>query len=560
MFRNGEFHLGKISVPTAVLLFLSALIVIFFGLFIITYPLNIWGYGDGPNYLRMILLRESNLMHASGGPFIIGSLLKLLGTTMPAGAQYTPDFLFKILLAQYAVHSTILFVSVFICVRTFGFFAGAILLLVWATSVSSLAFVSSTLPDGLVGDLICLMTMFCLAGYLSDRASLKAAAYLSASFLLAWAFLVKYNAAPFGAMLLAFILIESATWRWRLIVLGGCGAIFAAIVVLYVQLFHLPTTGTTDLNYDHAWILLNPVADGKNLDFNPAANGMDPNGLNPSNGINTQRWIALSAIVPPSYEMAGAYRTITDISTPEIRSKYRAQYQQIMQLSESELREFIDRHPLPPTFNVHPSAVPLYYYIGLRETDQLGIKVFLEFVAANPVTYAKKVLLNTFMHPPASTSFAMVPFPHRMFDLKNEKVFGNSFVELTGTLTEKSIYSSPNAIVWWPGARFFEWLDNHLRPSVIEKIALAVGLAAIFCSPSSRGRRLSALLLAMWVVYATFCHFVFYMRFKEAVLIWPFTSLILAIGLRHLALALSALKRRKHPDASEKIVDGLRAD
>jgi hypothetical protein len=293
--------------------------------------------------------------------------------------------------------------------------------------------------------------------------------------------------------------------------------------------------------------------------FKPVA-GVDPNGLSPSNGINTQRWIALSAIVPPSYDKAGAFRTITDIAPPELLSEYRARYHQIMQLSESELQEFIDRHPLPPTFNVHPSAVPLYYYIGLRETDQLGIKVFLEFVAAHPVTYAKKVLLNTFMQPPASTSFVMVPFPHRMFDLKPEKVLGNSFVELKGTVTAETVYSSPSSIVWWPGTRFFEWLDNHLQSSEIEKIALAVGLAAIFCSPSGRGRRLSALLLGMWFVYSMFCHFVFYMRFKEAVLIWPFTSLMLAIGLRHLALALSALRRRKHPDASEKILDGLRAD
>src|SRR4051794_2996004 len=60
---------------------------------------------------------------------------------------------------------------------------------------------------------------------------------------------------------------------------GGCGAIFAAIVVLYVQLFHLLSTGTTDLNYDHAWILINPVADGVGPGGSKPVAGVDPESI-----------------------------------------------------------------------------------------------------------------------------------------------------------------------------------------------------------------------------------------------------------------------------------------
>jgi hypothetical protein len=525
----------EVRVSTVVVVLLIAVAATVSCLFIVTYPLNIAGAGDAITYLRMMISRESNLIHASGGPFIVGSLLRMLGATAPANELDTP-YLFEVLLTQHAIHFAILSVCFWMCVRCFGIVAGGILLLAWTINVAFLSSVTSTLPDWLLGDLICLATMLCAVAYLSDRQLLKAGAYLSASFVLVWAFLVKYNAAVFVAMLLALILTEAASWRWRLIVMGGCAAIFACVVTLYVYFFHLPSTGTTDLNYDHAWILIMPVGDS----------------LKPSNGINTQRWIALNAILPPSYDQAKAYRNITDIAPPEILSQYRARYEQIMQLSETELRDFINQHPLPPAFNVDASAIPLYYYVGLRETDQLGVKVFLEYLAANPITHIKKALQATFTHSPASEATPIIPFPHRMGVLEPGRNLANSFRELKGAMNFSSHYWSPDLIVWWPGTQFFEWLNNLLPMKAIETIALMVGFAGILSSPSARGRRLSAVIVAMWFIFTWSCLFIEHMIFKEFVAIWPFTSFMLAIGIGSLVgLGSRRYREARHGRARE---------
>jgi hypothetical protein len=529
---TGEIGL---RVSTVVFVLLIAVAAIISCLFIVTYPLNIAAAGDGINYLRMMILRESNLIHASGGPFIVASLLELMGVTAPVNELDTPN-LFKVLLAQHAIHFTILAVSFWMCVRSFGIVAGGILLLAWAINVPFLSSVTSTLPDWLLGDLIGLATVLCAVAYVSDQNFLKAGAYLTASFVLVWAFLVKYNAALFVAMLLALILTEAASWRWRLIVTGGCAAIVACVVALYVQLFHLPTTGTTDLNYDHAWILI--ISVGKSL--------------KPSNGIDTQRWIALNAILPPSYDQARAYRNVTDIAPPEILSKYRARYEQIMQLSETELRDFINQNPLPPTFNVDASAIPLYYYVGLRE------KVFLEYLAANPITHIQKVLQETFTHSPASEATPIIPFPHRMGVLEPGKSLANSFRELKGATNFSSHYWSPDLIVWWPGAQLFEWLNNLLPMKVIETMALMVGFAGVLCSPSVRIKKLSAVIVAMWFIYTWSCLFIDHVIFKEFVAIWPFTSFMLAIGVSSLVgLGCRRYRRARHGRARETDREGF---
>jgi hypothetical protein len=216
-----------------------------------------------------------------------------------------------------------------------------------------------------------------------------------------------------------------------------------------------------------------------------------------------------------------------------------------MQLSETELQDFINRNPLPPTFNARTSAIPLYYYIGLRETDQLGIKVFLEYLAANPIAHITKVLQRTFTQTPASVSeaFPIIPLPHRMGVLEPGKSLANSFRELNGTMNFSYPYWSPDLIVWWPGAQFFEWLNNLLRVKAIETIALLAGLAGVLCSPSVRGKKLSAVIVATWVFFVLFCQFIQSMRFKEFAAIWPFTSFMLAIGVSQLMLAIS---RRGH--------------
>ena len=248
----------------------------------------------------------------------------------------------------------------------------------------------------------------------------------------------------------------------------------------------------------------------------------------------------------------GLTRISDDAGPPEVVAQYRPRYEQIMQFSETELLDFINKNPLPPTFNVYASAIPLYFYVGLKETDQLGIKVFLEYLAANPVAHMKKVLQRTFTNPPASEAFPTIPFPDRMGKLEPGKNLANSFREINGALNYSYHYWSPELIVWWPGAQFFEWLNNRLPMRVIEIIALVVGFVCVLFSPSARVKKLSAVIIAMWFIYVMFCWFIGLMRFKEFVGIWPFTSFMLAIGISQLASRGGRLYRQaRHGRARE---------
>ena len=88
----------------------SLLIAVTTVLFIMTYPLNIGQY-DAVKYLRMMLAYQSNLIYASGYPFLFHHLLSLFTELPPDQALFveTPDsvmpgFLFKLLIANHAIH------------------------------------------------------------------------------------------------------------------------------------------------------------------------------------------------------------------------------------------------------------------------------------------------------------------------------------------------------------------------------------------------------------------------------------------------------------------------
>jgi hypothetical protein len=132
------------------------------------------------------------------------------------------------------------------------------------------------------------------------------------------------------------LLTEPVSWKTRFATATTSSAAFAAVVVTYTLLFHMPTTGTITLNHDRGWLLPLGLAE-KSVDAD----------LEKSDGIDALRLRALIAELPSGRERAAAYRNLSDIALPEIRAWYRPIYDRIMAMTEPELIEFVASHRPP---------------------------------------------------------------------------------------------------------------------------------------------------------------------------------------------------------------------
>jgi hypothetical protein len=166
--------------------------------FVITYPLNHAGY-DNPHYLQMLLRDESNLIHASGYPFLIGRLLRPF-ESLPSVETYTGDFLRQLLLVQHGVHFILLAACVYLFARAFGAFVAVVAGLQWGATPFFLSNVTATSPEWLQGDVLALTAAILCGARMEPRSRRKIAWYAIAAFAFAWSFLIKFNTLPFALM------------------------------------------------------------------------------------------------------------------------------------------------------------------------------------------------------------------------------------------------------------------------------------------------------------------------------------------------------------------------
>jgi hypothetical protein len=109
-------------------------------------------------------------------------------------------------------------------------------------------------------------------------------------------------------------------------------------------------------------------------------------------GLATKRWLALSAVVPPSYEAAsiGPFLNV-DAVPADIRAPYRPIAQDILTTGETGLDRILGSHRLPTTFKLGISSIPISWYVGLKESDELGVKVFFASVLHHPREYLASI-------------------------------------------------------------------------------------------------------------------------------------------------------------------------
>jgi len=117
--------------------------------FLMTYPLNDFG-GDAHNYLTMLLLGHSSLVHAGGYPFLLGLPFRIPGVQGLLAAVLP----YVILIVQHLLDVLALLFMYRVAADVYGKAAGFIALVLEGLSLQRLSATSATYPEWLQADLL----------------------------------------------------------------------------------------------------------------------------------------------------------------------------------------------------------------------------------------------------------------------------------------------------------------------------------------------------------------------------------------------------------------------
>jgi hypothetical protein len=487
-------------------------------LFAITYPLNA-GASDNPVYLEMIRTGTSNLILASGYPFVIHSLLGIMQIPAPTDV-YNPAWLGQIQVLQNAIHAAFLVGFAVSALRVFGEATAACAIVLLGASTLFLGGLNSAAPEWLQGDCIALALVVAAKAFSSRDGPSKAALFAAAFAVATLAYLVKPNSLVVIPFIALFVIFDERK-RLRKLRDIGLGATVAAVtVVIYAEFFHLPSTGTRQLNYDHAWVLMYALPDDY-LESPPQELGAD-----------ALRWRALSALAPSDYWRAYAYQTIDTGAPIEIKHMYLARYREIMQMPREDLVGFVIEHPLPPGFQQDLSAIPLYWYFGLQEADDLGIAVYTESLSARWPYYAGKVA--TGLGDWGAYQADVVPFDSQTLGLiMHVPQDDNGSVRYSvpvGRVPQFMRYWNPTESVWAPGTVMTQYLSWLLLPRFGEVCLALAALAGVLRHRASNTRTSMRFVFAVVGALVVGSYMLVGLRDKEQISLLPTLSLFYAFG------------------------------
>jgi hypothetical protein len=509
-------------------------------LYIFTYPLNNAGV-DTTNYYYMLINRTTSLTHASGYPFIVGSIARFM---VGPGEISSPTYSFAILAIQHSIEVITLGVIALFVRRVFGIVTALFFLLLSGCSVFAMSWTSAVYPEWLQSCLL-LITLFLVVGAISCNLLLpKFWLYVLAFLAFAWAYLTKYNAAIFLPFFLIPFAVEYRAIGTKVLWLLLAPLPALASVLFFVVNVHQPSTGTMALHHDAAWVFMAGLQT-----INPEKNVLldDP-------GPNALQWLALSAVLPPVYERAHAWRTIEEPTAPgeeELKKKLRAEYRTISALSPAELKVFLNEHPLPEAFHLANSAVPFYVFIGLEESDQLGTKVFIEYVLRHPIIFLQSAIRKslkfaltdlTSVHVMYGYAGPLVPGIADGLVKEPDNKLASGFALFSSTVPPQlaRYQSSPAMLFWEPGIAFFQTLERWRPGRAVEFACSALSIIWAIAVTIRRRRltlgpgivfTLAIALLALVIASNMILRF----RDKELRALWPLATLFWAVGIGSIA-------------------------
>lgn len=505
-----------------------ALVGTFQLVFAVTYPLSV-GASDNPAYVEMIQTGRSNLILASGYPFIMHVLLAVLQLEAPQ-AMYESHWLGVIQIAQNVLHFYLLAGLVWLTWRIYGRAVSGWFALLLGCNTLFLAGLNSAAPEWLQGDLIALSLLLAANAFTDDRG--KLVKYLLAAGVLTLAYLVKPNSLAVAPCLVALVCFDTGGVARKALRLGLSGLLAGAIVTLFVAVYHLPSTGTRHLNHDHAWILTS------SLPPDYFATPVD------KLGTNALRWRALVSIVPQGGSRAFAYPTVDTGASPVLRAAYRRRFDDVLKMSRVALQDFALNHPLPRGFQQGVSAIPLYWYVGLEPVDDLGISVYQEAVVERWPEYARRVVDGVATW--GAYQVDIVPFKSEPLGLVLEPAGDFGFLRYTvppGEVPQHMRYWSPTEVIWGPGTMAAERVSVLAMPRPVELSLLLVSIVAMFAMRGRRRQAVTISILAAIMLSSVAGYMLVGVRDKELISMLPTLAILYALGVAWTASRLGTALR-----------------
>lgn len=490
-------------------------------LFVYTYPLNHKG-GDTSGYEHVVMNKTSNLLFAPGYTTLAGLPLRVdwIGNLV---TQHKNGFREILQFCQHAFEVLCLVLLLITLSRIYNRTTAFLSVLIAGTSARAMGVNSSVYPEWLQADL--LIVAFCLGALAFTTRSrwLKPVLYMAAFGAFTWCVLAKFNSIFFAPGLLVFFLFEQMPWKRRGKIFAAA-ALFALVNYLgFVTLIQKRETGTFALTYDKSWVLLTKLA--LVYDFK----------LPHQDGISTKRWLALSALLPPRYDVASVGIFMKTDSVPaDIRKTGWQTAGYVLTADEKVLDDVLRRHPLPPTFNLAVSSIPVSYFIGLKQSDELGVKVFWDNVLHEPGTYVSSVwdaTVKSFARPSTEPTFPTVT---NVTGVEERLIpTGPHLARLKREPASQLPYDADEPIIWTPGFAFFSGLAHMTLPRRVVAVLIFIGLLVSIVHGVRYGwslRSAAAVVLALLLGgFVLFSNAVLEFRWKEWRLAYPVASVLLGV-------------------------------
>jgi hypothetical protein len=252
-------------------------------------------------------------------------------------------------------------------------------------------------------------------------------------------------------------------------------------------------------------------------------------------GIATKRWLALSALLPPRYDVASVGIFMKNDSVPtDIRKTGWQTAGYVLTADEKVLDDILRRHPLPPKFNLAVSSIPVSYFIGLKQSDELGVKVFWDNVLYEPGTYVSSVwaaTVKSFARPSTEPTFPTVA---NVTGVEERLIpTGPHVARLKRGPASQLPYDADEAFIWTPGLAFFSGLADVKLPRRVVAVLILIGFLVSIVhgfrdgwSFRSAAPVVLALLLGGFVIFS---NAVLEFRWKEWRLAYPLASVLLGV-------------------------------
>jgi hypothetical protein len=502
-------------------------IVVVHVLFMFTFPLNSRG-GDTPNYFTMLVKGDASLVHPSGYPFLIGLPFRHQPMSSLASGDKA-DLEHVLLIAQHGI-AIVSMVALFVLVRRiYGSVTASVGTLILGMNITFMGAMSATYPEWMQASLLILSGWAAGCAYFHAGGRGKVLWYLLSAVLFSWCFLTKFNASVLVVLYALPLAAERRPWRQKLLWTGICALLVVVTVLTYEVTFQQPRAGTRRLTADSSWVLLTRIQTAY------------ANQLDASNGLATKRWLALAAALPLQYDVAGPglFRHV-DAVPRAVRAPYRPLFDRLVKANDAFLDDWLRSHPVPSGFTVGVSPIPVCYYVGLFECNDLGVKVAIEAVRAAPITFAKTVWRDFLEAASAFPQSALSPTVAnmRLFHFTVNRRLSNGFVLLNPSSSPAHAvpYSYRFPVVWWPGLQWFEWMNNLPGLEMLTRMLVATAIIIAVVSVLAR-RRVSMEAGVVLVVSGALTIFIIAscmtlaFRWKEFCLALPLISLLAGAGI-----------------------------